>query len=394
MIRKPLIILVKLISSLVLFTIFLCGLIYIQTSIYTFPKAEKFSGNRYINPYQDVDSLKPLKCNLHAHTHAWGGLTNGHNTDEELTKAYVKKGYQVAGISNYHHIEPEDSSFSPIYIPVYEHGINIFKSHKQGINAQKPSYFDFPLWQNTSQKQQIINDIRANGGIVAINHPKFTGGHTIDDMQQLAGYQFVEVLNHYRISDEYWDAALSAGRLVYGVGNDDTHDIYKEPTFKMWTEVYADSHTAEGVLSALERGKSFLVHADGGERDINLLSVENQGDTITAKFTGPVTNVKLWTDNHRLVSTTIYNGNQDTTILKYAFPQTDGFTRLEVMSGNCTIYLNPIVRSTDGKTAGIAAQVPTINMFQTWLYRLIVLCLEIGVVVLFIYVWGLKPFKR
>lgn len=391
--RKAVVFLLKVIGSIVLVTLFLVGLIYIQTSIYNFPKAEKFSGDSFINPYQHIDDNELVKCNLHAHTHAWKGITNGHNTADELTKAYVEKGYIVAGISNYHCITPKDSSHSPIYIPVYEHGINIFKSHKQGINAKKPSYFDFPLWQNTSQKQQIINDIRSNGGMVAINHPKFSGGHTISDMQQLAGYQFVEVLNHYRISDEYWDAALSAGRLVYGIGNDDTHDIHKEPTFKMWTEVYADSRTADGVLSALERGKSYMVHADGGERDIELRYAKQEGDTFKAFFEGPVKTLELWSDNHTLLHTFNNTGDKGA-IAHIVFEPTYSYIRLVAKSAKCTIYLNPIVRSSDGKTAGIGAEMPTINTAQTWLYRLALLCIEIVFVLLFLFMWGIKLIKR
>jgi hypothetical protein len=315
--KKATIVFTKLIISIILVVIFFIGSIYIQTTIYTFPPPTPFSGDSLINPYQNIDNKK-YKCNFHAHSKAWKGITNGHNSSQDLTKAYKDQGYTVAGISNYHCITDSINSNSPVYIPVYEHGINIFKSHLLGIEPRKPSFFDFPLWQNTSQKQQIINDIRNNGGLVTIAHPKFMDGHTLEDMAQLTNYQFVEVLNHYRISDEYWDAALTAGRLVYGIGNDDTHDIKNEPTFRMWTEVFADTPTKDGILDGMVKGKSYAVHAFNGECDLKLDSFKTTkytyGQLNTIYVSGPVKTIECWSPGH--VVDTVYNSSKENTVRK------------------------------------------------------------------------------
>ena len=384
----------KLIVSLLLIVTFLLGLIYIQTPVYNFSPPTPFSGDSLINPYQNIDNQK-LKCNFHAHTKAWGGVTNGHNTTQELTEAYASNGYAVAGVSNYHCIEGGSKNKSKIYIPVYEHGINIFKSHALGINAQKPSYFDYPLWQNTSQKQQIINDIANNGGLVAIAHPKFMDGHTLEDMAQLTNYRFVEVLNHYRISDEYWDAALTAGRLVYGIGNDDTHDINNEPTFKMWTEVFADTASAEGVLNALKQGKSYMVHAEDGVKDLKLDSLFVSENTVSKNIinlavTGPVTEVEFWYPNHKVVKHSVSEHAGNKYHLQMGLTLDKGYVRFVVKSKNCSLYLNPIVRSVNGKTSGVEKLVPKLNQLKTWLYRLVVLVIELLVAAMFYRMW----FKR
>lgn len=402
--QRIFIMLLKLITSILLFVIFLLGLIYIQTPIYNFPPPAPFSGDSLINPYQNIGN-QTLKCNFHAHTHAWSGLTNGHNTPQELTEAYTQHGYDVSGVSNYHCIEDKVNSLSKIYIPVYEHGINIFKSHTLGINANKPSYFDYPLWQNTSQKQQIINDIANNGGLVAIAHPKFMDGHTLEDMAQLTNYRFVEVLNHYRISDEYWDAALTAGRLVYGIGNDDTHDINNEPTFKIWTEVFADTASAEGVLKALQQGKSYMVHAEDGEADLKVLDFKVKNDSVYLYIQGPLLDIDIYSKGHVLVDSlrqpkSLWN-NVKKHLLPYClsemiFPYKKEYPYMRIVgkSDKCTIYLNPIVRSVNGKTSGVEKLVPELNQFKTGLYRLIVGVVELLVVALFLYLWKFKPFKR
>lgn len=391
--KKAASVFIKLIISIILVVTFFTGLIYIQTTIYTFPPPTPFSGDSLVNPYQNIDN-KTYKCNFHAHSIAWKGITNGHNSSQDLTKAYKDQGYTVAGISNYHCITDSINSNSPVYIPVYEHGINIFKSHLLGIEPRKPSYFDFPLWQNTSQKQQIINDIRNNGGLVTIAHPKFMDGHTLEDMAQLTNYQFVEVLNHYRISDEYWDAALTAGRLVYGIGNDDTHDINNEPTFRMWTEVFADNPTKDGILDAMVKGKSYMVHAFEGERDIELENITVRANSLSAMFTGHIISWEIWGSNHKLIQHFNNPEEADFTQIESVFPPNEPYIRFVVKSKKCALYLNPIVRSVNGKTSGVERLVPELNVLKTWLYRLSVLLIEVLILILFLYIWHLKPFKR
>jgi hypothetical protein len=402
--KKAVILFSKLLISLILIVTFLMGLVYVQTRIYNFPPPTPFSGDSLINPYQNIGN-KSYKCNFHAHSKAWGGVTNGHNSSQDITTAYKDKGYTVAGVSNYHKIEDSINSNSPIYIPVYEHGINIKKSHLLGIDATKPSYFDFPLWQNTSQKQQIINDVRNNNGLVTIAHPKFVNGHSLEDMAQLTNYQFVEVLNHYRISDEYWDAALTAGRLVYGIGNDDTHDINNEPTFRMWTEVFADTPTKDGILNAMTKGKSFAVHSFEGKHDLKLGYLKIHDDTVEIEVFGPLQDVDVYIQGHVLADSIRnpkdwFKGTKEYLIpncvsqIKIVFKKEYQYARIVLKGPNSDIYLNPIVRSINGKTSGVERLVPELNALHTWFYRLCVLLVEALIVLLFLYIWQIKPFKR
>ena len=90
-----------------------------------------------------------------------------------------------------------------IYIPCYEHGYNILKSHCLGIGVDEVSKFDYPLLQASSHQQQVINNIKSKNGFVTMAHPDFGGGRDFDNMKDLVNYEFTEVLNHYRISDEY-----------------------------------------------------------------------------------------------------------------------------------------------------------------------------------------------
>ena len=204
----------KTIAILLLLLFLGISILYTNTTIYDFPEAKVFQGDKVYNPYKNLPDSN-YRANFHAHSIAWKTVTNGHNTEKDLYDGYTEEGYDIVGISNYHKISDYAESRSELYVPVYEHGYNIFKSHCLALNPDGPSYFDYPLFQTTSHQQKIIENLRAKNAIVAMAHPKFGGGRSFDDMKTLVNYDFTEVLNHYRSSDEYWDEALSAGRVTW-----------------------------------------------------------------------------------------------------------------------------------------------------------------------------------
>ena len=179
----------KLIAVTVLVICFVTSILYVNTTIYNFAEIEKFSGNQLYNPYEKLPDSS-YRANFHAHSIAWEGVTNGHNTEKDLFDGYSQKGYDIIGISNYHKISTYARQRSDLYIPVYEHGYNIFKSHYLSLNSNQVSYFDYPLYQMTSHKQKIIENLKSNNAIVCMAHPKFAGGRTFEDMEYLVNYEF------------------------------------------------------------------------------------------------------------------------------------------------------------------------------------------------------------
>ena len=216
------------IIALLLLTI----LLYSCTRFYRFEIPPPFAGSKIYNPYSNIETDSLYKANFHAHSEAWGGLTNGHNSPSELHAAYKAKGYRIASISNYHQLRPESD------IRVYEHGFNIRKSHKLALFTPTVSYVDFPFYQTTSHKQTIIDLLKEQGALVGIAHPQFWESHDVAEFEVLDNYEFIEVLNHYNISEKHWDRALSTGHAAWILADDDTHDIEHEPTFIMWTLIF------------------------------------------------------------------------------------------------------------------------------------------------------------
>jgi hypothetical protein len=163
----------------------------------------------------------------------------------------------------------------------------------------------------------------------------------------------------------------------------------------MWTEVYADTASKDGVLDALVKGKSYAVHAFEGKKDIEISYVKVIGDTVFAEFNGPITSVESWGKNHSLLGKTEYPNISTVKInQKGQLANSDTYIRYVVKSASCAIYLNPIVRTVNGKTSGVERLVPEINLTQTWFYRLFVLLIEGLILLLFLYIWKIKPFKR
>src|SRR5262245_5919515 len=190
--------------------------------VYNFPAAVPFSGSRLLNPYADVAELWQ-RANLHAHGRAWSGLTNGRlQSDEQIVRAYRSFGYSVAGVSDYHHIAAFDGVAT---LPIYEHGYSLVKRHQLAIGARNVVWFDFPLGQTLSHQQYVLDKVGAATDLVALAHPSSRDAYTPEDLTRLTGYHLIEVLNGPFTFEEPWDAALSSGRAIWAIGNDDTHDL-------------------------------------------------------------------------------------------------------------------------------------------------------------------------
>ena len=133
---------------------------FLLAPVYRFPPSQPFAGPALWNPYATLSGTWQ-KANLHAHGHAWGGVTNGAQSDDDVVRAYKARGYAVAGVSNYASIAAQHGVAT---LPLYEHGFNIAKAHQLAIGARGVEWLDFPLWQTVNQKQFILHRVGAKIG--------------------------------------------------------------------------------------------------------------------------------------------------------------------------------------------------------------------------------------
>ena len=346
--------------------LFLIAIPSLLAPVYRFPTPQPFTGASLWNPYAHL--LGPWqKVNLHAHGKAWGGVTNGKQTDEEVVRAYKQRGYAVAGVSNYASI----AAFRGVdTIPLYEHGYNIPKIHQLAIGARRVVWLDFPFWQTLDQKQFIIDRVGAAADLVSINHPNT--GYTDEDMRNLTGYQLIEIVNGPFPVEDVWDAALSAGHVVWALGNDDAHDVTNlKRTFIAWNMINAPGASAAEIIGALRQGRSYAVSLVGNNADAALDSLDVKDATMTVRSSGvPATYLFVGQDG------AVRGTANQVTEASYTFAATDTYIRTVIRTPNMVMYVNPVLRY-DG--AALPSPVSTVDETSTWLHRGVILIIAAAV---------------
>jgi hypothetical protein len=327
--------------------------------VYRFPTPQPFTGRSLWNPYARLAGTWQ-KANLHAHGHAWGGVTNGRQSDEEVVQAYRQRGYSVAGVSNYGSI----AAFRGVdTIPLYEHGYNIPKGHQLAIGAHSVVWLDFPFWQTLNQKQFVIDRVHSAADLVSINHPNTA--YFEDDMRNLTGYELMEIVNGPFPVEDLWDAALSTGHVVWALGNDDAHDVMNlRRTFIAWNMIDAATPSAADIIDALRHGRTYAVSLVGNNPDAALKSVDVKDATMTVASTG-VPATYLFVGQDGAVRGTANQVMEAT----YTFAATDTYIRTVIRTPNVVMYINPVLRY-DG--AALPRPAAAVDETSTWAQRAVI----------------------
>ena len=334
---------------------------YACSPVYRFDTARPFSGDRLYNPYASVAANRPWRrVQLHTHSRAWLGLTAGKQTDTAVVDAYRNAGYDVASLSNYQRI----TATQPDALRVYEHGYNVGKHHQLAIGARSVMWFDLPLWQSVHHKQYMIDRLAQTADLVAIAHPNALQGYAYPDQElaQLTGYQLIEVVNGRFTDESGWDAALSAGRPVWGIGNDDTHDIRNRDRFDIaWNMTAADSNKSADVINALRMGRSYATVRTAPNQSGAVLSrVVESGGVVTVDLDRPATRIAFIGQNGAIKKTM-----SGLSSASYAFAPDDSYIRAVVEVPGQTLYLNPVIRF-DGTLPSPGAP---LDLVWTWIVR-------------------------
>jgi hypothetical protein len=336
---------------------------YARSVVYRFPAPVPFSGDQFYNPYPQWKAPWQ-RANLHAHGRAWNGLTSGREqSNEEVVRTYRDLGYAVAGISNYHHISgPLPGSA----LPIYEHGYNLRKRHQLAIGARGVEWFDFPLGQLASHEQLILDLVKRKSDLVALAHPSVRGAYSPGSLAHLAGYQLIEVVNGPFIDNKTWDAVLSSGRAVWGLANDDIHDL-EDPRrmARAWNMVNAATASEADVIDALRKGYFYAVLRleDDPTAELTALEhVEFKDGTLTITCSGRSPAFEFFGQGGVIKKTV-----RDRLTASYTFDATDTYIRTIIWSPRRVFYLNPILRW-DGSQ--LPAPAATVNQPATWTLRL------------------------
>jgi hypothetical protein len=307
---------------------------------YDFAPERPFSGEHWYQPNAGYRG-GGLLANFHAHAEVWGGLTNGEVTRDELYAMYAEREYDVIGISDYMSISPPQDP-KAIYLSAYEHGYTIGRRHQTVIGAESVDWFDYPLGGSTRQKQDVIDRLRRGAGFLVLNHATKADSYSIEDYERLSGYDALEVATKYCFWDDFCDAALSAGRPVWGMSADDGHTQRSGGGSHLGigaVVLHTEERTADAALAALREGRFHALYMRQNEPPIALLRAEiENGDYV----------VELGerADSIRFISEfgDVRRQERGRSSARYRLAPYDPYVRVEVIAHGAVLYLNPLIR--------------------------------------------------
>ncbi len=329
--------------------------------VYIYDEPVPFHGDYLHNPYQDIDSTYWKCCNFHGHTRQYGGVTNGRNNGNAVYDSmYRLFGYDHVGISDYNKVNPYENGKDPGYIPGYEHGYNVWKTHQVCLGTKKVRRIDYFFYQTLSHKQHMLNKLGEQNRVVAVAHPSFVdGSYNVRDMKYLSNYKILEVLNGFVNSPEHWDMALSNGHLVYLIADDDTHDVLKVNDIALRiTYLNAQNNAADELYDALLAGKAVGIDFDLDrqeamdhkverfKRDIPYLySARLDSADFCVSVSKPIRKADFIGQGGTILKEEEYKKEDTVTNVFYSIQPSDQYVRtvLTFFDGT-TMWLNPVTR--------------------------------------------------
>jgi hypothetical protein len=326
--------------------------LYALCPVHRFPPPRPFAGAYWYDPYATGDGHW-LTANLHAHTRVWGGLTNGRGDADALVRRYAALGYDVAGVSDYQRMTLALGAHAS-RLAAYEQGFNVRKAHLIALGARSVDWMDYPLLQSPDELQHRIDRLRADGATVVLAHPRLRCAFSDGDLRELTGYAALEVASSTTDGEAAWDVALTAGRVVWGVGGDDTHDVANlSRTARVWTLIDAPTAAPADLLAAIRAGRTIAVRGTAGRADVALRSLTMRGDTLRLALDGAPASISIVG-----AGGVVLGRAADTHALHVLLPHDAPYARAVVRTASTVLYLAPVLRApTNALPSGPSATV-------------------------------------
>ena len=236
--------------------------------------------------YLDMFGNKRCKVGLHTHT----TRSDGRVTPEESAGIYKAAGYDAIALTDHwvYNDQGEINGLKIISGCEYNVGANNTIDdvmHIVGIGMKQ----DPQLVRKTASRQDVIDGIRANGGLAILAHPAWSL-NTPQDALALSGFDGVEIYN--TVSEKGQSSRPYSGYFVDILANqgvsypliaaDDTHMYGEVDNCKAYIMVRTDDDSVEGILEGIRRGNFYA--SQGPE-----VHVRREGDKIIADCSECVT---------------------------------------------------------------------------------------------------------
>ena len=215
------------------------------------------------------------KGNIHTHT----TMSDGDATPEVAVRWYGDHGYDFLVLSDHNHLtlveHAESDSRAPLMIPGEEVSASL---QRPGSRYPVPIHIiaigidrvvePIIAGDIVSTLQANIDAIAEAGGVSSIAHPNYRWAFDHREITAVAGAACMEIFTPESNVDggpgrysmeQIWDNVLTAGRPIWGVAVDDTHDYFDFGTGKFnpgkgWIVVRAAELTRDAIVGGIERG--------------------------------------------------------------------------------------------------------------------------------------------
>ncbi|MDR0510770.1 MAG: hypothetical protein LBH06_06730 [Rikenellaceae bacterium] len=361
---------------------------FLVAPVYRFAGPKPFAGENIYDPYSGLDTATQWrKANFHAHSKLNGGLTNGAKLPKDVVWDYRSYDYDIIGISNYNHITQwEPVARTEYHIPVYEHGINLFKYHQLIFGAGSLNSVDIMLPVTRWQKQYLLNRLGRRADLLCVNHPNFTLCFSPNEMRYLTGYRCMEAESGMARSSVYWDNALSSGIPSFDLAGDDSHntdrphDIATDCNFLATPSLkYAD------VLETLRAGRYYAMKIPNfgdGDTTVKRAAIRNLPRVESVALSGDSVSVRF--SREAAIRFIGQNGAVKREVRSaqagYRFTASDTYIRVSVeFDDGVHIFLQPWFRYAG--TDPFAVTAPTVNVTLTVLKDIVLAAIMLWMLV-------------
>jgi hypothetical protein len=230
---------------------------------------------RIHHPYQNLTGGSWLRGNLHMHTTA----SDGSRPLQAVIDDYAARKYDFLMISDH-----DILSDAKTYSAADAKGMTLLPGNE--ISAAGPHLLHIGANVRITphaQRQQILTDIAAAGGIAVINHPNWHGNFnhcSIEQLKEWVGYVGIEIYNGVisrldgsPYATNKWDMLLATGRQVWGFANDDSHAAEGDVELG-WNMVYTPDRKPASIINAMRDGQFYP------STGVTIRSIAVNGDTI------------------------------------------------------------------------------------------------------------------
>lgn len=204
-----------------------------------------------------------------------------------MMESYLALGYHATAITDHDVYTPDPGVPGILHIPGVEETGTVREGHMTVVGAT--------FHNLTSDPNKVITDAHAVGGLVSLAHPNWEANPwTYAEMDNVHGYDMIEVFNNNRLGDEAygedkWDYALTHTlRPVWATAVEDSHN---KATGDGYVVVYAQALTLAEIMGSLRDGNFYATQGPSmsvSVTDKTMTVTTDSPSTITFKTAGGV----------------------------------------------------------------------------------------------------------